>query len=256
MVNIGIGGSDLGPAMAYEALRAYAAPELDVRFVANVDATDLVEALRGLEPAETLVVVSSKTFTTVETMTNARSARQWLLDGLGGDEAAIAKHVVAVSTNLEAVAAFGIDPANAFGFWDWVGGRYSMDSAIGLSTMLAIGPERFHELLAGFHAVDRHFAEAPLERNLPVLMGMLGLWYRNFFGAQTHAVLPYEQYLGALSCVPAAARDGVERQAGEGRRHAASRSTRPGSCGASPARTASTASTSSSTRARRSCRPT
>ena len=195
VINIGIGGSDLGPAMTYEALRAYAAPELDVRFVANVDATDLVEALRGLEPAETLVVVSSKTFTTVETMTNARSARQWLLDGLGGDEAAIAKHVVAVSTNLEAVAAFGIDPANAFGFWDWVGGRYSMDSAIGLSTMLALGPERFEELLAGFHAVDRHFAEAPLERNLPVLMGLLGLWYRNFFGAQTHAVLPYEQYL-------------------------------------------------------------
>ena len=196
VVSIGIGGSDLGPAMAYEALRAYAAPELDVRFVANVDATDLVEALRGLEPAETLVVVSSKTFTTVETMTNARSARQWLLDGLDGDEAAIAKHVVAVSTNLEAVAAFGIDPANAFGFWDWVGGRYSMDSAIGLSTMLAIGPQRFHELLAGFHALDRHFAEAPLERNLPVLMGMLGIWYRDFFGAQTHAVLPYEQYLG------------------------------------------------------------
>ena len=195
VVNIGIGGSDLGPAMAYEALRAYGAPEIDVRFVANVDATDLVEALRGREPAETLVIVSSKTFTTVETMTNARSARQWLLDGLGGDESAIAKHVVAVSTNLDAVTAFGIDPVNAFGFWDWVGGRYSMDSAIGLSTMLAIGPERFHELLAGFHAVDRHFAEAPLERNLPVLMGMLGVWYRNFLGAETHAVLPYEQYL-------------------------------------------------------------
>src|SRR5262245_21094800 len=195
VVNIGIGGSDLGPAMAYQALRAYSDRALTVRFVSNVDATDLVETLRDLEPAETLVIVSSKTFTTVETMTNARSARAWLVDGLGGDESAVAKHVVAVSTNLEAVAAFGIDPANAFGFWDWVGGRYSMDSAIGLSTMIAIGPDGFHELLAGFHALDRHFAEAPLERNLPVLMGLLGVWYRDFFGAQTHAVLPYEQYL-------------------------------------------------------------
>jgi glucose-6-phosphate isomerase len=195
VVNIGIGGSDLGPAMAYEALSAYSDRGLTVRFVSNVDATDLVEALRDLEPAETLVIVSSKTFTTVETMTNARSAREWLLGGLGGDERAIAKHVVAVSTNLDAVAALGIDPENAFGFWDWVGGRYSMDSAIGLSTMIAIGPEAFHELLAGFHALDRHFAEAPPDRNLPVLMGMLGVWYRDFFGAQTHAVLPYEQYL-------------------------------------------------------------
>ncbi len=195
VVNIGIGGSDLGPAMAYEALREFSDRELAVRFVSNVDATDLVEKLRGLDPAATLVIVSSKTFTTVETMTNARGARQWLLDGLGGDEAAIAKHVVAVSTNLEAVAKFGIDPANAFGFWDWVGGRYSMDSAIGLSTMVAIGPEWFRDMLAGFHAVDEHFAEAPLERNLPVLMGLLGVWYRDFFGTQTHAVLPYEQYL-------------------------------------------------------------
>ena len=195
VVNIGIGGSDLGPAMAYEALREFSDRELTVRFVSNVDATDLVEKLRGLDPAATLVIVSSKTFTTVETMTNARGARQWLLDGLGGDEAAIAKHVVAVSTNLEAVAEFGIDPANAFGFWDWVGGRYSMDSAIGLSTMVAIGPEGFRDMLAGFHAVDEHFAGAPLERNLPVLMGLLGVWYRDFFGTQTHAVLPYEQYL-------------------------------------------------------------
>jgi glucose-6-phosphate isomerase len=195
VVNIGIGGSDLGPAMAYEALRAYSDRGMAFRFVSNVDATHLVEALRDLDPEQTLVIVSSKTFTTVETMTNAHSARQWLVDGLGGDERAIEKHVVAVSTNLDAVSEFGIDPANAFGFWDWVGGRYSMDSAIGLSTMLAIGPEGFADLLAGFHAVDRHFAEAPPEGNLPMLMGLVRLWYRDFFGAQTHAVLPYEQYL-------------------------------------------------------------
>jgi glucose-6-phosphate isomerase len=195
VVNIGIGGSSLGPAMAYEALRSYSDRQLTFRFVSNVDASDLLEALRGLDPAETLFVVSSKTFRTTETMTNAHTAREWLLDGLGGDEAAIARHMVAVSTNLEAVAAFGIDPANAFEFWDWVGGRYSMESAIGLSTMIAIGPEAFNELLAGFHALDRHFEEAPLERNVPVLMGLLGVWYRDFFGAQTHAVLPYEQYL-------------------------------------------------------------
>ena len=163
--------------------------------MSNVDGADLLEAVRDLDPETTLAIVSSKTFTTVETMTNAASFREWLLDGLGGDETAVAKHVVAVSTNLDAVAAFGIDPANAFGFWDWVGGRYSMDSAIGLSTMIAIGPEGFGDLLAGFHAVDRHFAEAPPERNLPLLMGLLGIWYRDFFGAQTHAVLPYEQYL-------------------------------------------------------------
>jgi glucose-6-phosphate isomerase len=171
VVNIGIGGSDLGPAMAYQALRAHSDRGLTLRFVSNVDATDLVESLRDLDPSETLVIVSSKTFTTVETMTNARSVRQWLLDGLRGNEGAIAKHVVAVSTNLEAVEEFGIDPANAFGFWDWVGGRYSMDSAIGLSTMIAIGPDAFHDMLAGFHAVDLHFAEAPLEQNLPALMG-------------------------------------------------------------------------------------
>ncbi len=195
IVNIGIGGSDLGPAMAYEALRSYSDRELAFRFVSNVDATQLVEALVDLDPEETLVIVSSKTFTTLETMTNARSARAWLLDGLGGDERAIAKHVVAVSTNLEAVTAFGIDPANVFGFWDWVGGRYSMDSAIGLSTMIAIGPEGFHDLLAGFHAVDVHFQDAPAESSLPLLMGLLRVWYRDFFGTQTHAVLPYEQYL-------------------------------------------------------------
>ena len=231
VVNIGIGGSDLGPAMAYEALRAHSDRGLTVRFVSNVDATDLVEDLRDLDPAETLVIVSSKTFTTVETMTNARSARQWLLDGLGGDETAIAKHVVAVSTNLEAVAEFGIDPANAFGFWDWVGGRYSMDSAIGLSTMIAIGPEAFHDLLAGFHAVDRHFAETPLDRNLPVLMGLLGVWYRDFFGTQTHAVLPVRAVPRALPRLPPAARDGVERQARDARGRARPRRHRAGRVG-------------------------
>jgi len=195
VVSIGIGGSDLGPAMAYEALRDHSDRALTFRFVSNVDATALVEATRDLEPARTLVIVSSKTFTTIETMTNARSARDWLLAGLGGDETAVAKHAVAVSTNLEAVAEFGIDPANAFGFWDWVGGRYSMDSAIGLSTMIAVGPAGFRELLDGFHAMDEHFAEAPAEESLPLLMGLLGVWYRDFFGAQTHAVLPYDQYL-------------------------------------------------------------
>ena len=198
VVNIGIGGSDLGPAMAYHALRAFSDRALTFRFVSNVDASDVLEALRDLDPEETLVIVSSKTFTTVETMTNARSARAWLLDGLGGDEGAIAKHVVAVSTNLDAVSAFGIDPANAFGFWDWVGGRYSMDSAIGLSTMIAIGPAAFSEMLAGFHALDCHFTETPPERNVPLLMGLLTVWYRNLVGAQTHAVLPYDQYLARL----------------------------------------------------------
>jgi glucose-6-phosphate isomerase len=195
VVNIGIGGSDLGPVMAYRALRHYSRRDLTFRFVSNVDATDFVESTRDLSPEETLFVVSSKTFTTLETMTNARSAREWALAGLGGDEAAIAKHFVAVSTNEPGVREFGIDPANMFGFWDWVGGRYSMDSAIGLSTMLAIGPEQFRQLLAGFHALDEHFRTAPLERNLPVLMGLLCVWYRNFFGAQTVAVLPYDQYL-------------------------------------------------------------
>jgi glucose-6-phosphate isomerase len=194
VVNIGIGGSDLGPVMAYEALRHYASREMTFRFVSNVDSTDFVEATRDLDPAKTLIVVSSKTFTTLETMTNARSARDWLLASLG-DEAAIAKHFVAVSTNAHAVAKFGIDTENMFGFWDWVGGRYSMDSAIGLSTMLAVGPERFHELLAGFHAMDEHFRTTPFERNLPVLMGLLAVWHSNFFGAQTLGVMPYSQYL-------------------------------------------------------------
>jgi glucose-6-phosphate isomerase len=195
VVNIGIGGSDLGPVMAYEALKAYSDRDLTFRFVSNVDSDDFAEAVRDLNPAETLVIVSSKTFTTLETMTNAHTARQWLLRALGADETAIAKHFVAVSTNAEAVAAFGIDTDNMFEFWDWVGGRYSMDSAIGLSTMLAIGPENFRAVLDGFHAMDEHFRTAPPDRNLPLLMGLLGVWYTDFFGAQTVAVLPYEQYL-------------------------------------------------------------
>jgi glucose-6-phosphate isomerase len=195
VINIGIGGSDLGPVMAYEALKHYSDRAVSFRFVSNLDGTDLVEATRDLDPAETLFIVSSKTFTTLETMTNAQSARAWLLQGLGGDAKAVAKHFVAVSTNGAQVAAFGIDTANMFGFWDWVGGRYSMDSAIGLSTMLAIGPEHFRALLAGFHRMDEHFRTAPFERNLPVLMGLLGIWYTEFFGAQTVAVLPYDQYL-------------------------------------------------------------
>ena len=195
VVNIGIGGSDLGPVMAYEALRHYTDRGITCRFVSNVDATDFAEATRDLDPAETLFVVSSKTFTTLETMTNAHTARAWLLDGLGGDESAIARHFVAVSTNAEEVSAFGIDTDNMFGFWDWVGGRYSMDSAIGLSLMVAIGPAHFRALLDGFHAMDEHFRTTPLERNLPVLMGMLCVWYADFFEAETVAVLPYEQYL-------------------------------------------------------------
>jgi glucose-6-phosphate isomerase len=195
VVNIGIGGSDLGPVMAYEALKHYSDRAMTFRFVSNVDGTDLVEATRDLDPAETLFIVSSKTFTTLETMTNADSARRWLLAGLGSDEDAVAKHFVAVSTNGRKVAEFGIDTANMFGFWDWVGGRYSMDSAIGLSTMLAVGPEHFRALLAGFRAMDEHFLTAPFERNLPVLLGLLTVWYTDFFGAETVAVLPYEQYL-------------------------------------------------------------
>ena len=195
VINIGIGGSDLGPVMAYEALRYYSDRAMTFRFVSNVDGTDLVEATRDLDPAETLFIGSSKTFTTLETMTNAASARAWLLAGLGGDIRAVAKHFVAVSTNAEKVSEFGIDTANMFGFWDWVGGRYSMDSAIGLSTMLAIGPEAFRAMLDGFHQLDEHFRTAPFERNLPVLMGLLSMWYTDFFGAQTVAVLPYEQYL-------------------------------------------------------------
>jgi glucose-6-phosphate isomerase len=194
VVNIGIGGSDLGPRMAYNALRHYARHDLSFRFVSNVDATDFVEATSGLEPSETLFIVSSKTFSTLETMTNARSARKWLLSALG-DEAAIAKHFVAVSTNEQEVRKFGIDPQNMFVFWDWVGGRYSMDSAIGLSTMLAVGPPAFGDMLAGFHAMDEHFRHTPYERNLPVLMGLLAVWYGDFFASQSTAVLPYEQYL-------------------------------------------------------------
>jgi len=195
VINIGIGGSDLGPVMAYEALKYYSDRALTFHFVSNVDGTDLSEAVRDVDPAETLFVVSSKTFTTLETMTNARSARAWSLAGLGGDEKSIARHFVAVSTNAAEVAKFGIDTANMFGFWDWVGGRYSMDSAIGLSTMVAIGPEHFRAMLNGFHQMDEHFRTAPFERNLPVLMGLLGVWYTGFFGAETVAVLPYEQYL-------------------------------------------------------------
>src|ERR1700760_1236302 len=195
IVNIGIGGSDLGPVMAYEALRHYSRRDLTFRFVSNVDSTDFVEATRDLDAAETLFIVSSKTFTTLETMTNASSARQWALSDLGGDESAIAKHFVAVPTNAEKVAAFGIDTDNMFGFWEWVGGRYSMDSAIGLSTMVAVGPDGFEELLAGFHEMDEHFGTAPLRENLPALMGLLAVWYADFFGVQTIGVMPYEQYL-------------------------------------------------------------
>jgi glucose-6-phosphate isomerase len=195
VVNIGIGGSDLGPVMAYEALRHYSEREMTFRFVSNVDSTDFAEAVHDLDPSETLFIVASKTFTTLETMTNAGSARDWLLKGLGGDTKAVAKHFVAVSTNAAKVSEFGIDTANMFGFWDWVGGRYSMDSAIGLATMLAIGPDNFRALLDGFHEMDEHFRTTPFERNLPVLMGLLSVWYSDFFGAQTVAVLPYEQYL-------------------------------------------------------------
>jgi glucose-6-phosphate isomerase len=197
IINIGIGGSDLGPVMAYEALRPYSDRSLTVRFVSNIDGTDFVEATHDLNPEETLFIVSSKTFTTLETMTNARTAREWSLRALG-DEQAVARHFVAVSTNTEEVAKFGIDPENMFVFWDWVGGRYSYDSAIGLSLMIAIGPERFHEMLAGFHAMDEHFRTAPFEHNLPVLLGLIGIWYNNFFGAQTVAILPYDYYLGRL----------------------------------------------------------
>jgi glucose-6-phosphate isomerase len=195
IINIGIGGSDLGPVMAYEALKHYSERALTFRFVSNIDGTDFAEAVHDLDPSETLFIVSSKTFTTLETMTNAQSARDWSLRGLGGDIKAVAKHFVAVSTNSAKVSEFGIDTTNMFGFWDWVGGRYSMDSAIGLSTMLAIGPENYRNLLGGFHEMDEHFRTAPPERNLPVLMGLLAVWYNDFFGAETVAVLPYEQYL-------------------------------------------------------------
>jgi glucose-6-phosphate isomerase len=195
VINVGIGGSDLGPVMAYEALKHYSDRTMTFRFVSNIDGTDFAEAVRDLDPSETLFIISSKTFTTLETMTNAQTARAWALAGLGGDEKSVAKHFVAVSTNASEVSKFGIDTANMFEFWDWVGGRYSMDSAIGLSTMVAIGPENFRAMLSGFHEMDEHFRTAPFERNLPVLMGLLGVWYNDFFGAQTVAVLPYEQYL-------------------------------------------------------------
>lgn len=195
IINIGIGGSDLGPVMAYEALKSYSDRDMAFRFVSNIDATDFVEATRDLDPSETLFIVSSKTFTTLETMTNAETAREWSLSGIGGDLSAVAKHFVAVSTNAAKVSEFGIDVANMFGFWDWVGGRYSMDAAIGLSTMLAIGPDNFGAMLDGFHEMDEHFRTSPFERNLPVLMGLIALWYNDFFGAETVAVLPYEQYL-------------------------------------------------------------
>ena len=195
VINIGIGGSDLGPVMAYEALKHYSERSMNFRFVSNVDGTDFAEAVQDLDPAETLFIVSSKTFTTLETMTNAQTARAWALAGLGGEEKSIAKHFVAVSTNAAEVSKFGIDTANMFGFWDWVGGRYSMDSAIGLSTMVAVGPENFRAMLNGFHKMDEHFRTAPFAANLPVLMGLLAVWYNDFFGAQTVAVLPYEQYL-------------------------------------------------------------
>src|SRR6201999_3459748 len=186
---------DLVPVMAYEALRYYSQRDMTFRFVSNVDGTDLSEAIRDLDPSETLFVVSSKTFTTLETMTNAQSARAWSLTGLGGDEKSVARHFVAVSTNAKEVSKFGIDTVNMFEFWDWVGGRYSMDSAVGLSTMIAIGPDQFRAMLSGFHQMDEHFRNTPFERNLPVLMGLLGIWYTDFFGAQTVAILPYEQYL-------------------------------------------------------------
>src|SRR5947199_4241308 len=193
VINIGIGGSDLGPVMAYEALKHYSEQAMTFRFVSNVDGTDFAEAVLDLEPAETLFIISSKTFTTLETMTNAHTARAWSVAGLGGDEKSVAKHFVAVSTNAAEVTKFGIDTANMFGFWDWVGGRYSMDSAIGLSTMLASGPDDFRAMLDGFHQMDEHFRTAPWDRNLPVLMGLLGIWNNNFLGAETVAVLPYEQ---------------------------------------------------------------
>ncbi len=195
VINIGIGGSDLGPVMAYEALKHYCDRAMTFRFVSNIDGTDFAEAVRDLDPAETLFIISSKTFTTLETMTNAHTARAWSLKGLAEDTASVARHFVAVSTNAAEVAKFGIDTDNMFGFWDWVGGRYSMDSAIGLSTMLAIGPENFRAMLGGFRQMDEHFRTTPFERNLPVIMGLLAVWYNNFFGAQTVAVLPYEQYL-------------------------------------------------------------
>ena len=227
VINVGIGGSDLGPVMAYEALKHYSDRTMTFRFVSNIDGTDFAEAVRDLDPAETLFIISSKTFTTLETMTNAQTARAWSMAGLGGDEKSVAKHFVAVSTNASEVAKFGIDTANMFEFWDWVGGRYSMDSAIGLSTMVAIGPDNFRAMLSGFHEMDEHFRTAPFERNLPVLMGLLGVWYNDFFGAQTVAVLPYEQYLKRFPGLSPATDDGEQRQACHPRRQESSPRDRP-----------------------------
>jgi glucose-6-phosphate isomerase len=243
VVNIGIGGSDLGPVMAYEALKHYSERAMRFRFVSNVDGTDFVEAVRDLEPSETLFIISSKTFTTLETMTNAASARAWSMQGLAGDQSAVATHFVAVSTNAAEVAKFGIDPANMFEFRDWIGGRYSMESAIGLSTLLAIGPDNFRGLLGGFHDMDEHFRTAPFARNLPVVMGLLGIWYNNFFCAQTAAVLPYEQYLKRF---PAYLQQLTMESNGNASRSTASRSTTipVPSTGVSLARTASTPSIS------------
>ena len=247
VVNIGIGGSDLGPAMAYEALRDFSDRALTFTFVSNVDGTDLWEAMKGKDAAETLFVVSSKTFTTLETLTNARSARSWVVDELG-DEAAVAKHFVAVSTNAEKVAGFGIDTDNMFGFWDWVGGRYSVDSAIGLSLMIAIGPDRFREMLAGFRSIDEHFRTAPFEQNLPVLMGLIGVWYVNFFGAQTTPSCPTPStWPGSPpTCSSSRWRATASRWHWRG---SGSATTRGRWCGAPPAPTASTPTTNSSTRA-------
>ena len=242
VINIGIGGSDLGPVMAYEALRHYSRREMTFRFVSNVDGTDFAEKTRDLDPEETLFIISSKTFTTLETMTNAQTAREWALAKLGSEEA-IAKHFVAVSTNAEGVAEFGIDTDNMFGFWDWVGGRYSMDSAIGLSTMLAIGPQQFEQMLAGFHAVDEHFKESPIGESLPSILGLLAVWYGDFFGAQTAAVLPLRPIPAPLPGLPPAAHHGVERQARHRRRRARRLRDRRDLLGGAREPTASTPST-------------
>ena len=244
VINIGIGGSDLGPVMAYEALKHYSDRGMTFRFVSNVDGTDFAEAVRDLDPAETLFIVSSKTFTTLETMTNAHTARAWSLAGLGGDEKSVAKHFVAVSTNAAEVAKFGIDTANMFGFWDWVGGRYSMDSAIGLSTMLAIGPENFRAMLDGFHQMDEHFRTAPFERNLPVLMGLLAVWYNDFFGAADGCRAALRAVPEAISGLSAAVDDGEQRQARHARRQRRSLTRPARSTGASREPTASTPSIS------------
>ena len=250
VVNVGIGGSDLGPVMAYEALRAYSERAMTFRFVSNVDGTDFAEATRDLDPAETLFIISSKTFTTLETMTNAHTARDWALKGLGGDPKAVAKHFVAVSTNAEKVTEFGIDTANMFGFWDWVGGRYSMDSAIGLSTMLAVGPDHFRAMLAGFHEMDEHFRTAPFEKNLPGPHGPARRLVQRLLRRADRRGAAVRPVPEALPGVPAAAHDGVQRQARHARRRARRTPTRARSTGASRAPTGSTRSTSSSTRAR------